>query len=186
MRRNSRGFSLLELSASMVAVGLLVTILFWMLLTSQALWVNSTASVRLQQDLCLGGGQRIARELRFSKATTLTNLTNETPSALSFASAFDGGDKFVTNNTTGDPVWQRQLVYYVKDGHLMRTEVTGSTALTPTQLRALVATARGRVMAESVDSMTLVGNCLTLGGTTLSRHGENNRQSVQFEVNPCN
>jgi prepilin-type N-terminal cleavage/methylation domain-containing protein len=186
---SARGMTLMELLVTMLIVVMIASALFWMLASAKTMFQSSTGRGSNRQDLQVAAW-RVAHDLRAGNVNLLTVTGPGAVNAFGFLSAFDVNGTFVTD-TTGSPVWQKYIIYYIPAGttKLLRKEVYGNFTqpLTPQQLLSYC-TGDGRLLASSITVLSLSPDTtsraatltMTVQGT--NQHGKIDRQSKKVTI----
>lgn len=148
-----RAFTLLETIVTNVIILLMLLAFSWMLLAGKASFQAGAArsASRQSADRAL---QKLARELSISRPSTLRQI--QSPYALSFASAEDGRNEFQTD-ASGDPAWQKTVIYYVPPGRreLRRKEVATSSVLPLTGAQLLAQCNGGKLFLPDLQRFSI-------------------------------
>lgn len=163
------GMTLVEVIASFALLLILSSVIFWILQTGQIIWQSSITRTAGRQELQVAAW-RVAAEIRDARISHVTNNTAGTPAAFSFLSAYGQGGSFITDST-GAPVWQKAVVYYIPTGatKLLRREVYGTftSALTTAQLTSYC-NGQGTLLSPSITRLGLTTGASGAQSVTLS------------------
>jgi prepilin-type N-terminal cleavage/methylation domain-containing protein len=184
-----KGFTLIESLAALVALLMITAALFWILLTGKTIWQASVIRSYDRQELQMSY-QKIESELQNSNAATITNNTTGIPVAFSFLSADDNKGVF-TVTTSGSPIWQKYVIFYIPNGtkKLMRREVYGAFTLPLTQAQLTsYCNGSGTLVANTVAGLSIVtdtaANSATIVITTQNKNqlGKADQQTLTSTV----
>lgn len=114
-----RGFTVAELLITMALVLLLAGLAFKLLVPAVAVWKATQAQATLEET-ALVISSKIVRDVERSTPATVTPITPADPTtglqAVAFASTGEDGSADSYDPSTGLPLWQFYVVYYVPAG----------------------------------------------------------------------
>jgi type II secretory pathway component PulJ len=176
--------TLIELIVSILILAFLGGAILWMLVTVKRIYQASTmrGAARQRIQVIVWNMQEDLKDSNFGTLTA--TAAGASPAAFSVLSAFDANNAFKTD-TTGAPVWQKYIIYYVPAGttRLYRREVYGTftSALTLTQLLTYC-NGQGKMLSDSVSSLSLVSNSSSRNATlSLTLQGRNNHGKTDVQ-----
>lgn len=119
-RYGQTGYSIVELSVSLAIFAVILVMTTFIMAQAKSAWVvnnsEEAASVRLrtalgplQRDFSLGSHENIAQ----APVPASLGGGGKDGDALWFLSPIDPGTKEMVRNTAGEPVWQRNILYYL-------------------------------------------------------------------------
>lgn len=187
--KSSGGFTLVELLSTMFSALLISAAIYSMFYSAVVMWQSSVTRTGNRQDMHVAL-RKLESELMNSDAATITNLTGNSTPAVSFLSAHDQNDKFITDNK-GNPTWQKYVIYYKPNGtkKLLRKEVYGSFTgpLSASALNGYL-DGTGRLISGQVTSFLVTqdtGNnsaLITISVQDTNKHGRSDIQNIGMQV----
>ena len=134
--------------------------------------------------------RKLESEMMNSDAATITNLTGSSTPAVSFLSAYDQNNNFITDSK-GNPVWQKYVIYYKPNGtnKLLRKEVYGSfTGPLSTSALNSYLDGKGYLISGQVTSFIVTQNTgnnsasIAISVQDTNKHGRSDIQNIGMQV----
>lgn len=186
------GMTIVELIITMFLLLMVGGALLWMLVAGESVVKGSVTRVSGNQDIQVITSA-VEEDLRYTNANAIV-VNSGSPRAIGILSAYDQGGAFITDST-GAPVWQKCVVYYipVSTTRFIRKEVYGAFTAPPSASDLIsYCDGKGRQLSSSVKAFSLTVDIvknsaiLRVSVQNTNANGKSDIQSGTASIHFCN